>query len=367
MYDTPSISYCGGVTYKGPTECGSGLVCKEWNPYYHQCIPGKPTSTLKTSTTLAPTSSTSTTMQTSSSPSSSSTSTSTSSAAPTATGPDTATKARGRVYFGTATDRDTLSDPEYEAIVKSEYGQVTPENSMKWESTKGTFTMSDADFLVDWAVTNGKLTRGHTLGTLNPPISFSRPVSAITDPAELTSVIENHIENDVVNEVFNDDGTWGSSVFYNVLGEPFVGIAFRAARKADPTAKLYINDYNLDYSGPKVDATVALANRLIADGIPIDGIGSQAHLVLNNGAIPNMHQPLQALASTGLEVALTELDIRMDTPSDAQRLADQVTNFNQASHACIRIPACVGITSWGVSDKYSWVPGTFEGQGAALI
>lgn len=143
-------------------------------------------------------------------------------------------------------------------------------------------------------------------------------------------------------------------MFYNVLGETFVEIAFRAAKLADPTAKLYINDYNLDYAGGKVNAMVTLVNKLKANGVPIDGIGSQAHLIVGNGAIPTMYQPLQTLANTGLDIALTELDIRMTMPSDSTKLSNQQTNYQQAFNACIRIPKCVGVTTWGVTDKVSF-------------
>lgn len=154
-----------------------------------------------------------------------------------------------------------------------------------------------------------------------------------------------------MNEIFNDDGSFRNSVFYNVLGESFVEIAFRAAKAADPTAKLYINDYNLDYSSGKLTALVALVNRLKAAGVPIDGIGSQAHLIVDNGAIGGILSPLQTLASTGLDIALTELDIRLTLPADSTKLAHQQANFQTVVAACISIPKCVGVTTWGVSDK----------------
>ena len=118
-------------------------------------------------------------------------------------------------------------------------------------------------------------------------------MSSITDKTTLTSAIQNHISNvagrykgkvrswDVVNEMFNDDGTVRSSVFSNVLGTDFVSIAFAAARAADPNAVLYINDYNLDSVNSKAQGLVSLVNQLNGGGQVIDGIGTQMHLAVS--------------------------------------------------------------------------------------
>jgi endo-1,4-beta-xylanase len=129
---------------------------------------------------------------------------------------------------------------------------------------------------------------------------------------------------DVANEVLNENGSLRSSVFYNVLGENFVRIAFTQARSADPNAKLYINDYgyvpllftlkfattqcshwsySLDSTNAKVNELVRLVGRINSGTKLIDGIGTQAHLPA--GGAGGFQAALQALAATGLEVAIT--------------------------------------------------------------
>lgn len=137
-------------------------------------------------------------------------------------------------------------------------------------------------------------------------------VKDITDPEELKEVMIAHIHKlagryrgklyawDVVNEVFEEDGTFRKSVFYDLLGKDFIKIAFREARKADPFAKLYINDYNLDFQGPKVDATVKLVRELQKEGVPIHGVGSQSHLILNDPGIPAIVSYLSSVLERGV-------------------------------------------------------------------
>ncbi|KAI0707204.1 endo-1,4-beta-xylanase C precursor [Earliella scabrosa] len=343
---------CGGQGWTGATTCVSGWTCTFVNDWYSQCLPGSgssnpgPTSTV---TTL---------------PSSTA-------------GLHTLAKQGGKLYFGSATDNPELSDSAYVSLLSDtkEFGQITPGNAMKWDATepsRGTFSFNNADVVVNLAKKNGQILRGHTC------VWHSQLPSWVANgqwtAAELTSVIQNHCSTvvshfknswDVVNEPFNEDGTWRDSVFYRTLNTTFVSIALKAARAADPNAKLYVNDYNIESTGAKASAMLNLVKQLQAEGAPIDGVGFQAHLIV--GSVPTSFQTvLEQFTALGVEVAITELDIRMTLPATPALLAQQAKDYQSIVQACMNVPKCVGITIWDYTDKYSWVPSVFQGQGAPL-
>ncbi|KAK0384413.1 hypothetical protein NLU13_8500 [Sarocladium strictum] len=199
------------------------------------------------------------------------------------------------------------------------------------------------------------------------------------DNQTLISIMQNHITNvvshykgkcshwDVVNEALNDDGTFRSDVFHATIGDAYIPIAFRAAAAADPTVKLFYNDYNLELAGAKSTAAQNIVKLIKSYGARIDAVGFQGHLVVGQVASYTEYQSnFEAFTDLGVEVAFTELDIRMELPSTTQKLQQQATDYGNVIRACALTEKCIGVTTWGLTDAHSWIPSTFSGYGDAL-
>ncbi|MFB0616863.1 endo-1,4-beta-xylanase [Streptomyces sp. AGS-58] len=283
--------------------------------------------------------------------------------------------AKGKVV-GTAVTGSRLTGT-YGDIAGSQFGSLTPGNAMKWETvepTRGSFNWTEADQIVAFAQAHDQQVRGHTLvwHSQNP----GWLANGTWTPAQLGSLLQNHITTevgrykgriaawDVVNEPFDEDGTYRSDLWYNGLGPGYIANALTWAHAADPDAKLYINDYNVEGVDAKSTALYDLVKSLKAQGVPIGGVGLQAHLVL--GQVPStLQQNIQRFADLGVDVAITELDVRMQLPADSTELAQQAADFKSVVAACAAVTRCVNVTVWGFTDADSWVPGTFPGYGAA--
>ncbi|MFE0725935.1 endo-1,4-beta-xylanase [Streptomyces rochei] len=273
-----------------------------------------------------------------------------------------AAAAQGR-YFGTAVAAGHLGEADYAATLDREFNSATPENEMKWDATepsRGTFTFSAADRVVDHARAQGMDVRGHTLVWHSQLPSWVGALGA----ADLRAAMNDHIDQvmgrykgqihswDVVNEAFQDGGSGArrSSPFQDKLGDGYIEEAFRTARSADPAAKLCYNDYNTDGVNAKSTAVYTMVKDFKARGVPIDCVGFQGHFNNNSPVPADLRANLQRFADLGVDVQITELDIEGSGTAQADAYARVVD-------ACLAVDRCTGITVWGVTDKYSWRSG----------
>jgi len=294
---------------------------------------------------------------------------------------------RNNLRIGTAVDMNALAnDQVYRDRIATEFNSVTAENVMKWgplEPTRGQLDFGPADALVDFAKANRQKVRGHTLLWHNqlPGWLTSGVADGSIDADELRSILRQHIFDvarhfrgkiyqwDVVNEVIDDSAQLRNTIFLQLLGPGYIADSFRWAHEADPTVKLYLNDYNVEGISAKSDAYYALAKQLLAERVPVHGMGIQGHLGVQFGFWPasTVAANMKRFEALGLETSVTEADVRMIMPADTVKLQAQAQGYSTLMQGCLLAKRCTSFTVWGYTDKYSWVPGFFTGQGAANL
>ena len=276
------------------------------------------------------------------------------------------------------------TSPIYEEILKREFAMVVAENEMKFDAlqpSQNNFNFANGDRLVSFAQRNNMEVRGHTLLWHNQLPRWVQNGNWTRD--SLTAVINNHIntvlthykgkikEWDVVNEAVDDSGnSLRNSVFTRVIGPDFIDIAFHAARKADPDALLFYNDYNIEDLGAKSNYTYNMIKGMVERGVPIDGVGFQCHFINGMSAqqLADIERNVKRYADLGLLVSFTEIDIRIPSSQNQnQAFQVQADNYKSLMEICLRNPNVKTFVFWGFTDQYSWVPGVFPGTDNPLI
>jgi endo-1,4-beta-xylanase len=298
---------------------------------------------------------------------------------------------RAGVLVGAAVEPRLLDEPEYATTLAREFNMLTAENALKWggiRPTRGRFNFAPGDRLVAFAQKHRMKVRGHTLlwSEYNPDWL----VKGNFTPGQMSEMLREHIERvmkhyrgkvfawDVANEVFLADGSIEPSVWYDRpgiglkgKGTAYVEQAFRWARAADPDALLFYNDYDTEGLNPKSDAVYEMVKDFRARGVPLDGVGIQAHIVdLEAKDLVTVEQNIARLSALGLQVHITEMDVGLPAgaglPGEAL-LKRQAEIYRRVADACLRQPRCTAFQTWGFTDKYTWIPQFTKGaKGAPL-
>jgi endo-1,4-beta-xylanase len=331
------------------------------------------------------------------------------------------------------------------ALVKRHFNQIAPENDLKWqhihprEGTDG-YYFEPADAFVEFGQKNNMVIIGHTLvwhaqtpnwvfAGANPPpgaedaadvaAGDAQAADAPSPPGrrrrgfggfgqvytgprasrdELLARMREHIHTvvgrykgrikawDVVNEALSDSGdeVLRNSLWLQIIGPDYIAKAFEYAHEADPDAILRYNDYGLE-NPAKRRKLIALIKSLQEQHAPVHAIGSQAHVNVST-TFETMDQALSEMASLGLPIHITELDVNSAARGQRGTGAEIAANADATEGGLVRdadqrlADAYAGIfraflkhrgsvkmvTFWGANDAVSWrrfgTPLLFDGE-----
>ena len=306
------------------------------------------------------------------------------------------------LLIGAAADADEfgapnrLDEPAYAATLGSQYNLLEPENAMKWDPIHPalmTYSFGPPDKLVAFAAKYNMRVRGHNLAWYAYNPAWLTTMAATATPDAMSAVLKDHITTvvshykgqvfawDVINEAISDSATGNGldlreSIWYNqpgigLSGAGYIDQAFRWAHAADPNALLFYNEYSIEGTTAKFRSLMNLLNDLKGRGTPINGVGIQMHI--DTGGYPSnaeLASNIQQIAALGLQVHFTEADVRVPVDSggnaSAAALQAQADTYQRILTICLQSPGCTAFQTWGFTDKYSWIPGSFPGSGAAL-
>ena len=278
-------------------------------------------------------------------------------------------------YKGLQSDRDAAA---------KQFNMMVCENEMKMDAlqpSRGNFSFGSADQLVSLAQTNDMPVRGHCLVWHSQQPAWLTSDGKKNDKNwtrdEALEIMKDHItrvmqhyegkvrEWDVVNECLDDDQTTvrtspGSydlrkqSVWYQAIGADYIDSAFVYAHRADPNAKLYLNDYGVELQGKaKSAAFYNLATRLKNNGIPIDGVGLQCHFSIGEVDSVKLDNTIRRFGAVGLECIITELDMGVPSTTD-ENLLEQARNYRVVTDIMLNNNNCPTMVIWGIKDNDSW-------------
>jgi endo-1,4-beta-xylanase len=304
---------------------------------------------------------------------------------------------KGEFLFGVAVNMQQVNgvNPTESELIAKEFNSIVAENCMKPQPIhpeENRYEWIDADKVVAFGEKNKQAVTGHCL-IWHSQIGkwfFVDDKGNDVSPDILKERMRKHINTivgrykgrikgwDVVNEAFEDNGSYRNSKFYSILGKDFIRYAFQFAHEADPNAELYYNDYNVE-TPAKCDAIVKLVKELKTAGVRIDAVGSQAHMHMDSPTLDATEASFKKLKAAGVKILITEWDISiLPSPYSGANISTNFTYSREMDPYREAVPDSVQqkwnrrvldmfglflkyndvvdrVTVWGLNDAVSWL------------
>ncbi|MEM9889093.1 MAG: non-reducing end alpha-L-arabinofuranosidase family hydrolase [Bacteroidota bacterium] len=290
---------------------------------------------------------------------------------------------------GTSIRLNMLRNDTVMNIAGYEFNSLTAGNAMKMRRVirEGfEYNFEEADEYLDYAESHDMRMFGHTLLWHSSMPDFVKELEG--DSAALYNFTKQYIDTlvsrykgridawDVVNEpVLDGTGELRENAWYNTFGADYLEMVFRMAHEADPSAKLFLNDYNIERDSAKLEGFLKIVRDLKQKGVPIHGIGMQMHIRMD---VPNerMAKHLKKCVETGLLIHFSEVDIIFNRHNDSKgggkqkynelteemkvQQSDKYRQLAQLYNENVPYDQRFGITLWGFADRYTWIRYFFE-------
>ncbi len=284
-------------------------------------------------------------------------------------------KEKYRPYFLVGAAISPKMTETHADLIKTHFNSITCDNAMKYSSLcrePGRYRFEPADKLVAFAKENGMALHGHTLVWHNQTPDF---IFENTDAEGLLATLRSHVEKikehfgelatfDAVNEAVEDksDTFLRDTKWKAVLGEDYLPKVFRLIKEVLPNTALYYNDYN-ECNPEKRQKIVRLLKELLAEGVPVDGMGMQFHCSVYGPKIDDIKRSIEAYAALGLTLRVSEMDVSLYKDKepqletvDAELLKRQADFYEQ----CFKVfreyhKHIEAVTLWGVADDDNWL------------
>lgn len=292
----------------------------------------------------------------------------------------------GDFLVGAALEPDQLNSKDHVTLLTRHFNSLTAENAMKpgsIEPYEGDFRWTGADKLVQFAKDNNMAVHGHTLVWHQQAAewmfqdSAGKTLGATPENKQLVlGRLEDYIRAvvgrykddvnvwDVVNEVVDPSqpDCMRRSRWYELTGTDYIATAFRVADEVAPDAVLIINDYSTT-DPAKRQCLHKVVSDLKAQGVPVEGVGHQMHVNIENPSASAIEETILKFADLGLEQHVTELDMSIYT-NDTDKytvvpeeiLVKQGYRYKEIFDVFKRQAANIdSVTFWGMADDHTWL------------
>jgi endo-1,4-beta-xylanase len=290
------------------------------------------------------------------------------------------------LMVGTAVSAAQIKNPALAELIHKQTNTIVADYAFKMEPMRPgpqSFNFREADEIADFARTQGLKLRGHTfVWHQSLPAWFGSFVTK----ENAAQVMTQHIATvggryagrvhswDVVNEAveLRDGRSDGlrESPWLKLLGPGYIDTAFRAARKADPKALLFYNEYDIEgedaLNEHKRKAVLTLLRGMLERDVPVDGLGIQSHLTAGHAYGPGVRRLVRQAHEMGLRVMLTELDVddRELGAATGTRDAAVAETYAQYLRSTLSDGYVSGVVTWGLTDGGTWLNQLREKQRA---